>query len=72
MVSTVFCVYLQLHISGAQSGSYQTQFSPANITAEEQVGLESVLRLTAIVADKVRSNNACYTTADSVEKRKEL
>ena len=36
-----------------QSGNYQAQFSPMNITAEEQIGLEAVLRVTATVADKV-------------------
>ncbi|CAB4038990.1 nuclear pore complex Nup205-like, partial [Paramuricea clavata] len=38
--------------TGMLSGNYQAQFSPMNITADEQVGLEAVLRLTATVADK--------------------
>ena len=43
---------------GIKSGSYHSQFSPMNITAEEQAGLEAVLHLTATVVEKVDTDLA--------------
>jgi hypothetical protein len=59
-----------LQLLGTQSGNYQAQFSPMNITAEEQIGLEAVLRVTATVADKVyakqqQQQDCCCSSSSS-------
>lgn len=53
-----YCIFPRIFFFlcvGMDSGNYQSHFAPMNITAEEQAGLEAVLRLTTTVAEKVYS-----------------